>query len=331
MLNLINDPKIQQLLDFEQDTNIQWQDDLERFMAGDQSLDRTTAGKNAIRGLQRLLIFLGYSTSSDGSYLIDGDFGRGTNRGLGQFMLENGLEATGLNRETLCYECRYDTARQLIVNVGEVRLTPPVLEAILVKTLEVANSGEVTCGNFDEAIFHLNRLHTRHFCDSELILEKYGEHAKSSVARIAREKGFAIEPKWVLSVISQESAGVVRPKFEQQWLSKLNKKSPDADLRELRYQASSFGLGQVMGFNFKDVGAPSAYQMYTSPIEEQVYYIARFIASKGSSLQRVIQKTKPTDEDFRTFAYKYNGPKYASHQYDKSIGKKFEEFRKLIG
>ncbi len=330
MLTLVNDQKIQQILNFPQGTGSHWQEDLDRFTTGDVTLDRKTAGENAVKGLQRLLIFLGYSTSSDGSYLIDGDFGRGTNRGLAQFMLENGLEAPGLTRDNLCYECRWDNASQRIINVGDVRLTVPVLEALLAKVAEITASGEVTCGSFEEAHFHLDRLHTRQYCDCKLILQKYGEHVKTAVARIAKERGIVIEPKWVLAVIRQESAGVVRPKFEQQWLSKLSRQNPKADLRELRYQSTSFGLGQVMGFNYQMVGAPSAYQMFISPIAEQVYYIARFVASKRPLLP-VITKSNPSDADFHTFAKYYNGEQYFKHHYNESLERWFREFKSLNG
>lgn len=328
MLPFFNDPKVQQILNFPSSAQKYWQEDLDRFKAGDVTLDRRTAGENAIKGLQRLLIFLGYSTSSGGSYLIDGDFGRGTNRGLAQFILENGLTAPNLNRSKLTYECSWNNARQRITNVPDVHLTIPVLNAILEKVVESISEGKVTCGSFKEALFHLNRLHTRKYCDCKEILEKYGKHTDTAVARIARERGITIHQNWILAVIRQESAGVVRPRFEQHWLSKLNKQTTEADIRELRYRATSFGLGQVMGFNYKAVGAASAYDMFTSPIDEQVYFIARFVASKRRLLP-VIAKSEPTDQDFHTFARIYNGSGYWKHHYNESLQRWFKEFAAL--
>ena len=52
------------------------------------TLTRQSAGESAIKAVQRLLIFLGYSTASSGAFLIDGDYGRGTNRGVAQFQFE---------------------------------------------------------------------------------------------------------------------------------------------------------------------------------------------------------------------------------------------------
>ena len=111
-------------------------------------------------------------------------------------------------------------------------------------------------------------------------------------------------------------------------LSRINKKSPRSDLEELRYQSMSIGLGQVMGFNFKSVGAQSARSMITSPVEEQVLYVARFIAQPA--VAKVVSKLEATDRDFRTLAKSYNGPKFETHQYHEKIERWFREFRTLL-
>ncbi len=60
----------------------------------------------------------------------------------------------------------------------------------------------------------------------------------------------------------------------------------------------SIGLGQIMGFNHKAVGAPAARAMLFSPVEDQVLYVARFIAPKKD----VVSKRNPDMQDFRTLA-----------------------------
>ena len=134
-----------------------------------------------------------------------------------------------------------------------------------------------------------------------------------------------MERAWVLAIITIETAGVVRPRFEQHKLSKFNKESPRADLVELRYRSMSIGLGQIMGFNHDRVGASSARAMLSSPAEEQVLYVARFLAAK----KNIVAKSQPTPSDFRGLARFYNGPKYETHFYHESLENRFLEFRKI--
>ncbi len=70
-----------------------WSEDLRRLERGDITLTRKSAGEAGIKAVQRMLVFLGYSTASSGAFLIDGDFGRGTNRGVAQFQFEYGLNS----------------------------------------------------------------------------------------------------------------------------------------------------------------------------------------------------------------------------------------------
>lgn len=317
MLAAIREPDILQILTLP-DTDDDWQADLQRFEAGDVTLTRKSAGETSIKAVQRLLVFLGYSTSSTGAFAIDGDFGRGTNRGVAQFQLEHGLNAA-TRRNTLCYPCTWQTARKNIVAIPDTRLTVETLGAMLDVAREAIRNNEVTCGSFDEALFQLNSLHQRRFYSCKQILEKYGNLAD----RAAQEEN--IRPEWILTIIKQETAGVVRPRFEQHWLTKFNTREPDADFAELRYRSMSFGLGQVMGFNFDQVGAPSARAMFNSPLEDQVRFVARFLAPR----REVVSKSNPTENDFRTVARFYNGPGFAKHHYHESIQRWFREFKML--
>ena len=93
----LDDPRIQRILTPAGRQTSEWRDALDRFNAGDVTLTRRSAGEAAIKAVQRMLIFLGYSTSSTGAFVIDGDFGRGTNRGLAQFQFEHGLSRRSTN------------------------------------------------------------------------------------------------------------------------------------------------------------------------------------------------------------------------------------------
>ncbi|MEM0995338.1 MAG: N-acetylmuramidase domain-containing protein, partial [Bacteroidota bacterium] len=137
-----------------------------------------------------------------------------------------------------------------------------------------------------------------------------------------------IQPEWILTIIKQETAGVVRPRFEQHWLSKLEAKKASDDLKELRYRSMSFGLGQIMGFNYKRVGAASAKALYIAPLEDQITFVARFLAATPA-LRAAVAKKNPNANDFKVVARRYNGAAYAVNEYDEKIARKFREFVKI--
>jgi len=323
---LLEDPKILRVLQPDDPTDRSWASDLERLRSGDLTLTRRSAGEQSIKAVQRLLVFLGYSTASSGGFLIDGDFGRGTNRGLAQFAFEHGL-APSLTAETLCYPCTWQTARARITAIPEVRLTMPILEKMLELTRQRIESGEVACGNFEEALFHLDALSRRSLLSCRQILERYGEAVRQAVKTLA-EAGKSVAPEWLLAIIRQETAGIVRPRFEQHHLSKYFKETPEVPLRELRYRSMSFGLGQILGSNFKRVGAASAEAMFFSPIEEQVSFIGRFLTT-SSKTRPVVAKSNPSEEDFETVARAYNGAGFRKHHYHESLARWFREFHML--
>jgi len=323
---LAADPRIQRIITHPDDDNAVWHADLDRFMAGDARLTRRSAGESAIKAVQRLMIFLGYSTSSTGAFAVDGDFGRGTNRGIAQFQVEHGLTHS-IDRQTLCYPCRWNTASRLIGSIPEATLTRSTLIRMAETALERIDNGQVMTGNFDDAIFHLNALHKKQFLSCRDILERYGAHAEAACATLRDAEDIPMRPEWVLSIIKQETSGIIRPRFEQHYLSRLNGHHPDEQLEELRMRSMSLGLGQIMGENYKAVGAADATQLYTAPVSEQVAFIARFLRPKKS----VVKKANPTDSDFRTVARFYNGPGYESHRYHEKLSRWFREFRDLMG
>jgi peptidoglycan hydrolase-like protein with peptidoglycan-binding domain len=272
-----------------------------------------------------MLVFLGYSTASSGAFLIDGDFGRGTNRGVAQFQFEHGLGTTAADRGSLCYSCTYQTARRKITIIPETTFDLPTMQRMLKVALNSIELNEVTFADFDEALFHLNSVHQRRHLNCQEIYERYGKVVDEVVAMLQRERNVAIQAEWILSIIRQETSGIVRPRFEQHKLSAENRTHPNADFAELRYRSMSIGLGQIMGFNYKRVGAPTARAMLFSPVRDQVLYVARFIARK----KQIVVKANPTIDDFRVMARFYNGPAYESHFYHERLQTWFREFRAL--
>jgi peptidoglycan hydrolase-like protein with peptidoglycan-binding domain len=319
------DPRLQRILTHPDDDTAVWWSDLERFLAGDAGLTRRSAGEAAIMAVQRLMVFLGYSTTSSGAFLVDGDFGRGTNRGVAQFQLEHGLTRK-ITRDILCYPCRWNTASRLISSIPDTTLTVATLECMAATALQRIETGQAMGGDLDDAIFHLNALHKRRFLDCRGILARYGGHAVSACAVLEAEEGITIRPEWVLAIIRQETAGVIRPRFEQHYLSRLHQRHPDADLQELRLRSMSLGLGQIMGENHRAVGAPTAAALFTAPVTEQVAFIARFLRPR----QDAVGKSSPTEADMRRVSRFYNGPAYESHRYHEKLARWFREFRLLI-
>ncbi len=318
----IDDNNIRRILSIEGDD--EWRNDLERLERGDITLTRQSAGESAIKAVQRLLAFLGYSTASSGAFLIDGDFGRGTNRGVAQFQFEKALNPK-VTRSALCYPCTFHNARSRITSVPDVRLDLSTLQGMVSEAQTAITTRQIPFGDFEDALFHLNSLHRGRGLDCRHILERYGQAIEKAIRTVADEKGVRMVPEWILAIIRQETAGIARPRFEQHKLSKLNTKHPDTPLSELRIQSMSIGLGQIMGFNHKVVGAPTAESMLYSPVEEQVLYVARFIARKP----KVVVKPTPDMSDFKAMARFYNGPAYAKHFYHERLQSWFGEFRRL--
>ena len=324
MVAHIDDPHIQKILTPPNADAHGWKEALERFEAGKVKVTRRSAGEAAIKAVQRMLIFLGYSTSSSGAFSIDGDFGRGTNRGVGQFQFEHGLTRK-VGRQTLCYPCSWRTASSSITDIPDTQLTLATMEAMIETALENIESKQIMCGDFNTSLFHLNAVHSRSLLNCAQILDRYGDLVEQAAARSHDEQGIDIRPEWILAIIKQETGGVVRPRFEQHLLTRMNNKQPDADFVELRFRSMSQGLGQVLGDNYRRVGAESARAMYTSPLDEQVLFVARFLARRPDP----IKKSRPSEQDFRTIAKYYNGSGYEKHHYHEGIARWFREFRQL--
>lgn len=327
MTNLGNDPQIRKILS-QTESDIAWEDALARIRSGNTQMTRRSVGERPIKSVQRLLNFLGYSTASAGGFLIDGDFGRGTNRGLAQFQFDCGLTRK-ITRDVLTYDCKSpSSARANIATVPDTRLTPKTAETLLAGARAAIDKGEVTCGNFEDALFHLNRAQKGQLLECTEIASKYGHAADEAIARVKQEDGVKVVRDWVLAIIKTETGGVIRPRFEQHHLTKRARKHPEKLLSEIRYEAMSFGLGQVMGFNFKKVSAPSARAMLTSSTQDQVLYVVRYLA-RTRLCREGISRTNPGAADFASVARGYNGAGFATNRYHEKIARWFREFRAL--
>jgi len=90
-------------------------------------------------------------------------------------------------------------------------------------------------------------------------------------------------------------------------------------------QATSWGIGQVMGFHWKFLGFKSPQEMMTyakSGIDGQMELMCRFI-QKNQNLDTALK-----NRNWAAFAHGYNGPAYKKNQYDKKLKEAYERFRK---
>lgn len=86
--------------------------------------------------------------------------------------------------------------------------------------------------------------------------------------------------------------------------------------------STSWGLGQIMGSNYKLAGCDSVQTMVAEAAESelnQLFQMAHFIKSAGlrDELERL---------DWAGFARGYNGPGYAANKYDTKLAAKYEMF-----
>jgi hypothetical protein len=86
--------------------------------------------------------------------------------------------------------------------------------------------------------------------------------------------------------------------------------------------STSWGLGQIMGSNFKLAGCTSVAQMVEEAKESeanQLRHMAAFIHSSGLL-------DELTSKDWAKFARGYNGPGYATNKYDVKLAEAYEQF-----
>ena len=79
------------------------------------------------------------STSTSGTFAINGDFGRGTNRAVAKFRFEHNKTKRDF-RKILCYDCTWRNARANITINPDVKLTVKILEAMLDSALRAVES-----------------------------------------------------------------------------------------------------------------------------------------------------------------------------------------------
>jgi peptidoglycan hydrolase-like protein with peptidoglycan-binding domain len=91
-------------------------------------------------------------------------------------------------------------------------------------------------------------------------------------------------------------------------------------------QCCSWGLGQIMGANWRAAGASDVADFRTRMVQDeshQLALMAGFIASQGALAQALRSK------NWTAFAYHYNGPSYAQNSYDRKLAAAYETLSKV--
>lgn len=93
--------------------------------------------------------------------------------------------------------------------------------------------------------------------------------------------------------------------------------------REAALRSASWGLAQIMGFNCRLAGYPTAAAMVTAFLDDEAVHLRamiKFIVAAGldDELRR---------HDWAGFARGYNGPQYARHGYHTKLAARFHWWR----
>jgi len=122
-------------------------------------------------------------------------------------------------------------------------------------------------------------------------------------------------------VSNQESGGYAGGSKEYPRLEKAMQLDHDAAL-----QSTSWGVGQVMGFNHKLVGFPNVEAMVDAMVQNenmQLLAAANFI--KNNDLSAALQR-----QDWRAFAKGYNGVDFNKNEYDIRLAKAHAEYKQAL-
>ena len=92
--------------------------------------------------------------------------------------------------------------------------------------------------------------------------------------------------------------------------------------RSAALQSASWGLGQIMGMNFKSAGFDNVEQMVQAMVDsedQQLRAIAKFLTATGLSAPLKVH-------NWASFARGYNGPNFAINRYDVKLNAEFQKY-----
>jgi len=87
-------------------------------------------------------------------------------------------------------------------------------------------------------------------------------------------------------------------------------------------KSASWGMGQIMGFNHRVVGADTVQDFVSANLDSeanQIRFMLKFIQNSG-----LLDEVR--DLNWAAFAHGYNGPGYAANAYDVKLAAAYERF-----
>lgn len=91
------------------------------------------------------------------------------------------------------------------------------------------------------------------------------------------------------------------------------------------WQSTSWGMFQIMGFNFKDVGWNSIEDFVSDMFKSEEYHLKAFVGfCKKNKLVDYIR-----NRDWKNFAYYYNGPSYKVNKYDEKMAAAYKSIKEV--
>ena len=146
------------------------------------------------------------------------------------------------------------------------------------------------------------------------IFYKYLKQKGKDVDTIAKNYPTICYPKWTKAYYKKGKA-----EYERYLLAKKIDE-------ECAMMSTSWGMGQVMGFNYKAAGYDCLKDfvdsMYCSE-KDQLLAMCRFIKSNTKMYNAL------KNEDWATFARLYNGSGYAANKYDEKLKKAFDTYKNI--
>lgn len=111
---------------------------------------------------------------------------------------------------------------------------------------------------------------------------------------------------------------------KREWdrLAKAISISTNADIAEAAYASASYGLFQIMGFNYKLSGYDNILGFVADMKEDEGIQLNAF----GTFLESNDLTDLLKDHQWASFAKRYNGPGYAANKYDVKLEKAYETF-----
>lgn len=267
---------------------------------------RITRGA-AVRGLQELLNKQDYQLS------IDGDFGPATENAVKDFQLKNGLRVDGVvftetwvkligpNLLDLLNKPSRTLKREDIEAFSDqYRIEKAIIKAVL--AVETGGAGFLDDGRpviLFEGHKFWKQLKQRGYLPEDL-KEGFGE---------------VLYPSW-------SSEYYTRGKQEWTRLEKAISILPKADVAEAAYCSASYGLFQIMGFNYRLLGYYDVLEFVCDMKKNEQRQLAAFGKFiKENNLIPYLQ-----NHQWATFARGYNGPGYRRNRYDEKLKKAYYKY-----